>query len=117
MGTKRIYHVIISSQASEKLIKIGVSPEIIFIEMANSPLEPIFVLDGYLRDHEPHLTARYRNFQGWIKKIDETEGGLEKFSRGYEKMGFNVDEKTGDLVYREWAPGVEKASLVGDFSE
>ena len=47
--------------------------------------------------------------------IDDTEGGLEKFSRGFEKYGFTVHENQ-DITYREWAPNATQASLVGDFS-
>lgn len=47
--------------------------------------------------------------------IDEYEGGLEAFSRGYQKLGFNHSE-TG-ITYREWAPGVKSASLIGDFND
>ena len=36
-----------------------------------------------------------------MTKIDQTEGGLEKFSRGYEKFGFTFADN-GDIVYREW---------------
>lgn len=51
----------------------------------------------------------------WIQTINETEGGLENFSRGYERFGFNVNQK-GDITYREWAPNAIEASLVGDFN-
>lgn len=49
-----------------------------------------------------------------MNHIQETEGGLEKFSRGYEKFGFILEE--GGIRYREWAPGVSAAFLIGDFS-
>jgi 1,4-alpha-glucan branching enzyme len=49
-----------------------------------------------------------------IEHIQETEGGLEKFSRGYEKFGFIIEG--GGIRYREWAPGVSAAFLIGDFS-
>ena len=47
-------------------------------------------------------------------KITEAEGGLEKFSRGYERFGV---KKTSDgISYREWAPGAKEVFLTGDFS-
>lgn len=50
-----------------------------------------------------------------LKHIEETEGGLEAFSRGYEQRGFQVlPDQT--IVYREWAPGAITANLIGDFS-
>ena len=48
--------------------------------------------------------------------INDSEGGLEKFSKGYDLFGFNV-ANNGDVIYREWAPNAEQAFLVGDFSE
>ena len=50
-----------------------------------------------------------------MKTINETEGGLEKFSRGFEQFGFLVHDN-GDITYREWAPNALRAYLVGDFS-
>lgn len=38
------------------------------------------------------------------------------YLQGYEKFGFNVRDN-GDIVYREWAPNVVDAHLIGDFSE
>ncbi|XP_070035959.1 1,4-alpha-glucan-branching enzyme 2-2, chloroplastic/amyloplastic-like [Nicotiana tomentosiformis] len=46
--------------------------------------------------------------------IDKYEGGLEAFSRGYEKKGF-TRSATG-ITYREWAPGAKWAALIGDFN-
>jgi len=38
-------------------------------------------LDPWLSPFKESLKSRYAKAQDWIKKIDETEGGLEKFSR------------------------------------
>ena len=73
-------------------------------------------LDPWLSPFKDALRSRYSHAQKWIKTIEETEGGLEKFSRGFEKFGFNVHEN-GDVTYREWAPNVTKAYLIGDFSK
>lgn len=62
------------------------------------------------------MKSRFSKAQDWIKQIQTTEGGLEKFSRGYEKFGFNVKEN-GDIVYREWAPNAMEAYLIGDFND
>ncbi|KAI9680336.1 MAG: alpha-1,4-glucan branching enzyme [Trizodia sp. TS-e1964] len=72
-------------------------------------------LDPWLSPFKDALRSRYAQAQNWIKKIDDTEGGLQKFSRGFEKFGFNVYEN-GDISYREWAPNATHASLFGDFN-
>lgn len=71
--------------------------------------------DPWLSPFKDALRNRYSRAQKWIKTIEETEGGLEKFSKGTEKFGFNV-QNNGDIVYREWAPNAIRAYLIGDFS-
>ena len=72
-------------------------------------------LDPWLSPFKDALRRRYGHAQDWIKKIDETEGGLETFSRGFQKFGFNVHDD-GTIVYREWAPNATHAFLIGDFN-
>jgi Carbohydrate-binding module 48 (Isoamylase N-terminal domain) len=84
------------------------------LEMNFDP-KPVLKLDGYLRPNIPAIATRYRQMKDWQAKIDATEGGVEKFSRGYERFGLNVG-KNNEVVYREWAPNAVKASLIGDFS-
>lgn len=72
-------------------------------------------LDPWLSPFKDALRSRYSHAQKWMKTIDETEGGLEKFSRGCEKYGFIVHDN-GDITYREWAPNATQANLIGAFS-
>ncbi|PWN41676.1 glycoside hydrolase [Ceraceosorus guamensis] len=74
-------------------------------------------LDPWLEPFAPALRDRYSLFKSWVDKIRQTEGGLAQFSKGYEKFGFNVDDGTGDVLYREWAPGATSAALIGDFNQ
>jgi hypothetical protein len=41
----------------------------------------VIKLDPYLSPFEDVFKRRFGKAQEWIKKIDETEGGLEKFSK------------------------------------
>ncbi|KAH7311751.1 glycoside hydrolase superfamily [Stachybotrys elegans] len=72
-------------------------------------------LDPWLEPFSDALRRRYARTQSWIKTIDETEGGIEKFSQGIHRFGFNVDAEN-NITYREWAPSAREASLVGDFN-
>ena len=54
----------------------------------------------------------YANFR---KRIEEAEGSRAQYTKGYERMGFHQDDK-GNIVYREWAPSVQRAWLIGEFS-
>ncbi|GAA5923729.1 1,4-alpha-glucan branching enzyme [Sporobolomyces koalae] len=72
--------------------------------------------DEYLEPFESAIQKRNDKFDDWVAKINQHEGGFERFSRGYEKFGFIVDPTTNDISYREWAPNAETAHLVGDFN-
>ena len=51
----------------------------------------------------------------WIFKILHNEGGLDRFSRGYERFGFQVGG--GGISFREYAPAAVSITIIGDFSE
>lgn len=67
-----------------------------------------------LFSHGAHVLLRYAAYQTWKDTIAK-EGGYEKFSRGYERFGFQV-EKDG-IAYQEWAPNAVEAFLFGEFSK
>lgn len=76
--------------------------------------------DPTLWSHADHFRYRWNVFKSVRDAIDSNEGGVEAFSRGYEKMGLNrgVDaEGREGLWYREWAPNAKALALVGDFNE
>ncbi|KAM5382805.1 hypothetical protein ACJZ2D_002196 [Fusarium nematophilum] len=72
-------------------------------------------LDPWLSPFTEALKRRFAKAQEWISNINDTEGGLEKFTKGAEKFGFNVDANN-NIVYREWAPNAVDAFLIGDFN-
>lgn len=76
----------------------------------------VIAIDPWLAPFKDALKRRFSKANDWIKKIEETEGSLDKFSQGAEKFGLNVD-KSNNIVYREWAPNATHASLVGDFND
>ena len=62
-----------------------------------------------------YFTYRYGCLDKLITHINENDGGLEKFSRGYQSHGLLIDDK--GLVCHEWVPAAEAVYLYGDFSE
>ncbi|KAJ1786046.1 alpha-1,4-glucan branching enzyme [Coemansia sp. RSA 1807] len=70
--------------------------------------------DGYLEPHREYFGQRFAHFKRWVRDIELSEGGIDKFSRGYESYGLHVTAE--GVRYREWAPGAKEASLVGDFN-
>ena len=95
--------------------------------------------DQYLKPYVPQLKSRYQSLcqlkqnvslffyfflhsclvlfgvDFWIFKILHNEGGLDRFSRGYERFGFQVGG--GGISFREYAPAAVSITIIGDFSE
>jgi len=74
----------------------------------------IYEIDPMLEGFRGHLDYRYSEYKRLRAAIDQHEGGLDAFSRGYEKLGFTRSAE--GITYREWAPGAYSAALVGDFN-
>lgn len=73
-------------------------------------------IDPWLMPFADAISRRKAISEDWLKRLEHDEGGIVKFAEGYKKFGFQIDEKTGDVVYREWAPNAIAASLIGDFN-
>ncbi|KAM7255145.1 hypothetical protein ACFE04_020386 [Oxalis oulophora] len=76
--------------------------------------QKIYEIDPNLTGFRNHLDYRYGQYKRIREAIDKHEGGLEAFSRGYQKFGFSRSA-TG-ITYREWAPGAKSAALIGEFN-
>ncbi|KAG6704631.1 hypothetical protein I3842_07G141500 [Carya illinoinensis] len=74
----------------------------------------ILGIDPGLESFKDHFEYRMKRYVDQKALLEKHEGGLEEFARGYLKFGFNREE--GGIVYREWAPAVQEAQLVGDFN-
>ncbi|ERE74719.1 1,4-alpha-glucan-branching enzyme [Cricetulus griseus] len=57
----------------------------------------------------------YKKFIQVLSDIGENEGGIDKFSRGYESFGIHRCAD-GSIYCKEWAPGAEAVFLTGDFN-
>lgn len=73
-------------------------------------------LDPWLEPFSEPLRRRYAKANEWISTIEASEGGLEKFTRGFEKFGLNVNSDNS-ITYREWAPNAITASVIGEFND
>ncbi len=65
-------------------------------------LPGVIKLDPWLEPFKEELKKRYSTAQDWIKKIDETEGGLEKFSRVGVPYGIQRSTLTGTGLRKVW---------------
>ncbi|OQD60637.1 hypothetical protein PENPOL_c021G00880 [Penicillium polonicum] len=87
------------------------------IDSSNIPTDGtgVIQLDPWLEPHRDVLKHRYQVVEEWAKTINDTEGGLDKFSKGYETFGLHA-QPNGEIKYQEWAPNATEASLVGEFN-
>ncbi|KAL5135449.1 1,4-alpha-glucan-branching enzyme 1, chloroplastic/amyloplastic [Glycine soja] len=110
----------VSIPAKKMSVSVGRKAKIVSDEVKPKIIPPpgagqkIYEIDPSLLAHREHLDFRYGQYKRLRYEIDKHEGGLDTFSRGYEKFGFQRSA-TG-ITYREWAPGAKSAALIGDFN-
>lgn len=78
--------------------------------------QDVLNVDPWLEKEAGAIVYRHDLFRKWKQTITEHEGGYDKFTKGYLKMGFNV-QPDNSVIYREWAPNVKEAVLIGEFSQ
>jgi 1,4-alpha-glucan branching enzyme len=83
------------------------------------PAAPALILtqeDAWLQPFEPVLLARQQRLADRLAIITKEYGSLSKFATAHQRLGLHYDAKRRGYVVREWAPGAEAVSLVGDFN-
>ncbi|KAK3753869.1 hypothetical protein RRG08_006256 [Elysia crispata] len=78
-------------------------------------LTTTFNIDGYLQPYEQEIRRRYSCLQELVTRIENDEGGLDQFSRGYEKFGVHR-QPDNSIEVTEWAPGAAGIYLRGEFN-
>uniref|UniRef100_F1MZP0 1,4-alpha-glucan branching enzyme n=2 Tax=Bos TaxID=9903 RepID=F1MZP0_BOVIN len=93
------------------------SEEALAAALADVPeLARLLETDPYLKPYAPDFQRRYKRFNQTLTDIGENEGGIDRFSRGYESFGVHRCAD-GGLYCKEWAPGAEGVFLTGDFND
>uniref|UniRef100_A0AC35UGP8 1,4-alpha-glucan branching enzyme n=1 Tax=Rhabditophanes sp. KR3021 TaxID=114890 RepID=A0AC35UGP8_9BILA len=77
-------------------------------------LDDLLRADEYLGMHSGEITRRYHLLQKSLKEIEEL-GGIDKFTQGYKDFGIHI-LPNNSIHVKEWAPGADRVSLVGDFN-
>ena len=83
------------------------------------PAAPALILtqeDSWLQPLEPVLLARQQRLADRLAIITKEYGSLSKYATAHQRLGLHYDTKRRGYVVREWAPGAEAVSLVGDFN-
>ncbi|CAO1383403.1 unnamed protein product [Diamesa tonsa] len=78
-------------------------------------VDQLFRDDPYLTDHSVEIRRRHACVLDWMKRIEETEGGVDNFTQGYKYFGIHV-QHDNSVIAREWAPGATALYLTGDFN-
>ncbi|GAB3636563.1 alpha-amylase family glycosyl hydrolase [Hymenobacter arcticus] len=94
------------------------SAEIIAPAVATPPA-PVLTLtqeDEWLQPYEPLLLARQQRLADRLAAITAEHSSLGKFATAHQRLGLHYDARRRGYAVREWAPGAEAVSLVGDFN-
>ncbi|KAF0301684.1 1,4-alpha-glucan-branching enzyme [Amphibalanus amphitrite] len=83
--------------------------------MSPPQLNVLLERDPYLKPFEKEIRRRYGEFTKLLHSINEHEGGLDHFSRGYERFGLHV-QPDGSISCLEWCPAAEALYLKGEFN-
>jgi len=84
-------------------------------EVAAPKIDRLLEIDPLLKNHERVINKRYASLMKFIDGMNQFEGGLEGFSRGYEKFGLILSEE--GITCREWVPAADRVYLYGDFNQ
>lgn len=84
--------------------------------MRRPPIPGLVLADNWLAPYEREIKARLRLFDAQMERIRRRSASLLNFAAAYTRLGFNREVKTGEWVYREWAPGARALYLIGDFN-
>lgn len=72
--------------------------------------------DPWLHSSANEVANRHIRYEQRLEAIRRSFGSLYDFAAGHLYFGFSIDQESGLLIYREWAPAAFRLSLIGDFN-
>mgnify|MGYP001059472609 FL=1 len=78
-------------------------------------LMKVVIDDSSLEHYNSKITERYERYLAKKREIENVEGSVAEFAKGYEKFG--IHKTPEGIVYKEWAPGASALCLFGDFND
>ncbi len=78
---------------------------------------PIIQEDAWLNPYINDARERFERFKKARKEIEDAEGSLLDFAKGYYYYGINFNKEKNGWTYREWAPAAHHLFLTGDFND
>ncbi|XP_063058388.1 1,4-alpha-glucan-branching enzyme [Engraulis encrasicolus] len=79
-------------------------------------LNDFFHMEPSLRQFESDFHRRYWLFEERLRQVEDLEGDIESFTKGYQAYGVQR-QPNNSLLFREWAPGAQGLFLTGDFND
>ncbi|MCL2815780.1 MAG: alpha-amylase family glycosyl hydrolase [Oscillospiraceae bacterium] len=76
----------------------------------------ILDIDRYLSPYEADIDERMANYAAFKKRLLGGGESLSSFANGHLYFGFQKSLEHDAWYYREWAPGADGISLIGDFN-
>jgi 1,4-alpha-glucan branching enzyme len=72
--------------------------------------------NDYLGKHQYYFDQVKNKTLAFIGEAERNNGGLLEFAHGYKYYGFNFDEASERVWFREWLPGAKEVYLFGEFN-
>jgi 1,4-alpha-glucan branching enzyme len=86
--------------------------------LANPAFPQLVRDDPYLAPFAGVLKSRFSRFRDWLDVTTVNHENLASFAQGYQHFGLHlIDSKSNLMVYREYAPAVAQAHLIGEFNQ
>lgn len=91
-----------------------VDPECMLMRMSDIP--KLVQDDPWLEPQTEAIRGRMRFFEDTLADIKHFCGSLSAYATGHKQIGIHYKPKENRWVVREWAPGAQAVSLIGDFN-
>lgn len=77
-------------------------------------LKQLLEIDPYLTPHKEEIERRYSVMKKFLNGINDHEGGIDRFTKSYERYGL---KRVGNgVMCREWCPAASAVFIMGDFN-
>ena len=73
--------------------------------------------DPWLEPHQGVIERRMRQFSETLAAIEKSSKSLAAYATGHQYVGIHFHAATQCWTVREWAPGAQAVSLIGDFND
>lgn len=73
--------------------------------------------DCWLEPYSDHIARRIQRLDDHLKLINESAGSIEAYAQLHKELGIHYRQSKNIWTVREWAPGAQYVSILGDFND